>query len=140
MLVQVSVGDAQQNAAEAGTAVAVAGRKISATVKRLAIGSEKRGKRPSALAAHGLHGNLIAAVNVRALVAIHLHGDEMLVYDRGDFGIVVRFAVHHMAPVAPHCANVEQHRFVVALRRGKRLFAPLAPLDGLMHGGAQVCG
>ncbi len=34
----VGIGDAQQNAAEAGTAVAIVGRKISAAVKRLAIG------------------------------------------------------------------------------------------------------
>src|SRR3984957_16073281 len=67
----VSVGDAQQNAAEAGTPVPIVGRKISAAVKRLAIGSEKRGERPSTLAADGLHRNLVAAVDVRTFVAIH---------------------------------------------------------------------
>jgi len=136
----VGVGDAQQHAPEAGTAVTIVGRKICAAVKRLAMGSEKRGERPTALAADGLHRNLIAAVNVGTLVAIHLHCDEVLVHDGGNFRIVVGLAVHHMAPVAPHGANVEEHGFVLALRRGERFVAPLLPLDGLMHGGAQVGG
>src|SRR5579863_819429 len=41
----VSVGNAQQDALEAGTPIAIVRRKISSTIKRLAIGSKKRRKR-----------------------------------------------------------------------------------------------
>src|SRR5271167_1309555 len=136
----VRAGDAQQDAAEAGTPVTIVGWEIRAAVERLAIGSEKGGERPSALPADGLHRNLITAVNVGTLVAIDLHRDEVLVDDGSDFRIVVGFAVHHMAPVAPHGADVEQHGLVVALCGGESVLTPLAPLNGLMHGGTQVGG
>ena len=118
----------------------VVGRKVSAAVKRLAVGSEKRGKRPAALSADGADRDLVAAVDVGTLVAIHLHRHEMLIHDLRNFGIVIRLAVHHMTPVAPDRADVEQDGLVLALRGGKGLLAPLMPLDGLVHGGAQIGG
>ena len=56
----------------------------------------------------------------------------------GDVGALVGFAVHHVAPVAPHRADVEQDGLVLALCGGKGLLAPLVPVDGLVHGGAEV--
>ena len=45
-----------------------------------------------------------------------------------------------MAPVAPHCADIEQDRFVVPLCVRKCFLAPLMPLDRLMHGRAKIRG
>ncbi len=115
-------------------------REISSAVKRLAVGRKKRGQRPAALPADGTDRHLIAAVNVGPLVAVHLHRHEALIDDLRDLRTVVRLAVHHMAPVAPHRANVQQDRLVLALRHGKGFLAPLLPLDGLMHGRTQVGG
>jgi len=80
------------------------------------MGSEKSGERPSTLAADGADRGLVAAVDIGTLVAVHLHGDEMLIHNGRDFRIVVGLAVHHMAPVAPHGANVEQHGLILAPR------------------------
>src|SRR5580700_364113 len=136
----VGVGNAQQHALETRTPVTIVRRKIRPTVKRLAIRSEKRSERPSALPADRAHRSLVPAVNIRTLVAIHFHRNEIVIHNRGYFGIVIRLAVHHMAPVAPYRANVEQHRLVLPPRRRKRLLAPLMPLNRLMHGRSQVSG
>src|SRR4029077_20622748 len=106
--------------------------------KRLPFRRKKRRERPAALSADGLHRGLIAAVHVGALVAINLDGDEMLVDNGGNFRALVGLAVHYMAPVAPHRADIEQDRLVLPLRGLKGLSAPLMPVDGLVHGRAQV--
>src|ERR1700686_2986962 len=76
MLFFVGVGDAEEDAFETGAAVAIVRRKIGAAVEGLAIGSEKGGERPSALTADGADGDLVAAVDVGALVAVDFDGDE----------------------------------------------------------------
>ena len=118
----------------------IVGRKISSSVKRLAIGCKKSRERPPPLSAHRADRGLIAAVNIRTLISIHLHRDEVLIHDRGNSRIVIGLAVHHMAPVAPHRPNIEQHRLVLVLRQCERLLAPLMPLNRLVHGGPQVSG
>src|SRR5438094_7824432 len=45
-----------------------------------------------------------------------------------------------MAPMAPHGADVEQDGFVLPPGRGKRFFAPLVPVNRLVHGRAQIGG
>src|SRR5258708_5351630 len=45
-----------------------------------------------------------------------------------------------MKPVAQSRPNVEQDRLVLALRGGKRLLAPLMPLNRLVHGRPQIGG
>src|SRR5580658_8108070 len=140
MLLLVSVGDAGQHPLEARTPVPIVRRKIRPTVKRLPVRSKKSRQRPPTLPAYRTDRSLVPAVNVRTLVAVHLHRNKMLIHNGRNFRVIVGLAVHHMAPVAPHRANVEQHGFVRALRRGKRLLAPLMPLNGLVHGGPQVGG
>jgi len=134
------VGDGQQDSFEAGTAVVVVGREVSSAVKRFAVRSKKCGQRPAALSADGTYGHLIAAVDVGTLIAIYLYRDEALVYKLGNFRVVVRLAIHDMAPVTPDSADIEQHGLVLALGRGERLFTPFVPLNGLVHGGTQVRG
>ena len=83
-------------------------------------------------------GGLVAGVDVGAFVAIDFHGDEELVDDRGDFGILVTLAVDDVAPVAPHRADIEQHRLALGARLVEGFFAPFVPVDGLVRGGAQI--
>ena len=136
----ISVGNRQQGLLETGTAPTVIGREIRAAVKGMAVGREKNRQRPAARAGDGRHRELITAVHIGPLVAIDLDRDKVLVDDLGGVGVFVGFAVHDVAPMTPHRANVEQDGLVLALRRGERLFAPLVPLDGLMHRRAQVSG
>src|SRR5215469_4187413 len=108
---------------------------MRAAEERFAVGQEESGERPAALPADGADGGLIAGVNVGALVAIYLNGDEMLVDDLGDGGIFVTFAIDDVAPVAPDGANVEKDRLIGRLRGTEGLFAPFMPADRLVRGG-----
>src|SRR5947208_4684102 len=137
----VGVRDLPQHRDEAGPPETVLlGREIRASEEHLALGSQERRERPASLSGDGLDGALIAGVHVWALVAVHLHADELTVQDLGDGRILVRLAVHHVAPVAPHGADVEQHRLVLGARGREGLFAPRAPVDRLVGGGLEVGG
>jgi hypothetical protein len=134
----VVVRDGFQQALHARATGAVVGRKIGAAVKRLTVRREKRRERPTALAGQGAHRRLVARIDVGAFVPIDLHRNERFVDDARHFCILVTLAVHHMAPVAPNGADVEQDGFVLLARLRESGVAPLPPLDGLMRGGAQV--
>ena len=138
MLLFVSIGNAQQHAPKTRTPVSIVGWKVCTAIKRLSIRRKKRCQGPSALPAHRLHRGLVPAIDIGTLVAIHFDGDKMLIDDGRKLGIVIRLAVHHVTPVAPHCADVEQHRLVLAMRRGESLRSPLMPPDRLMHGGPKI--
>ena len=60
-------------------------------IKRLAVGSKKRGQWPSTLPTDRTDGNLITAVDIRTLVAIHLHVNELLIHNRRYLRIVIRY-------------------------------------------------
>src|SRR5690348_4294268 len=75
------VRDGKQHPSKTGSALHVMRREVSTAIKRASIGREEAGQRPAALSSDGLHRNLIAAVDVGALVAINLNGDETLVDD-----------------------------------------------------------
>ena len=81
---------------------------------------------------------LVPDVDIGALVPVHLHGDEVVIDDPGDLGILVRLAVDDVAPVAPHGADVEQDRLVLRLRPSERLVAPGIPLHRLVGGGPEI--
>jgi hypothetical protein len=81
---------------------------------------------------------LIAGVHVGPLVAVHLDADEVLVEVVRERGVFVRLAVHHVAPVAPDGADIEQHRTVGRARRREGRFSPLLPPDRLVRRGAEV--
>ena len=98
------------------------------------------GQRPSALPADGRNSGLVARIHIGPLVAIDLDGDKVLVDDAGHLRILVGFAVHDVAPVAPHRADVQQNRLVFRLGAGKRSLAPRMPLHRLVPRRAQVGG
>jgi hypothetical protein len=62
----------------------------------------------------------------------------MLVDESGSLGILVRLAIHHVAPVTPNSTDVEQNGLVLSLSFFERLMVPLMPLNRLMHGGTKV--
>ena len=135
----VGIGNSQQHSFEAGTPVLIARGKVSAAIKRLAVGCQECSERPSTLSTDGADGGLISAIDVGAFIAIHFHCNKTLIDDLRDFSVVIRLAIHHMAPVTPHRANVQQDGFILPLRRSKSFLSPLMPLHRLMHRRAQVC-
>ncbi len=130
------LGHGQQNAANTGAAIPIIAGNVSAAKVRAAVGSEKRRERPATLPGDRRDRGLVARVHVGTLVAIHLHRNEILIDHLGNFGIFVRFAIHDMAPVAPHRTNVEQNGLVLSPGASKRSLAPGLPLDRLMASGA----
>ena len=135
VLFAISLSNRKQHALETGAPVSVRRREVSPAIKRLAVGSEKGRERPSTLPRKRGHRDLIPAVNIRTLVAIHLHRDVMLIHNRRDFGIVIRLAIHHMTPVR---ANIQKHRLVGQPSLRESLLPKLMPLNGLMHSRPQV--
>src|ERR1700739_4329241 len=77
------LGHGQQNAVEARSPVSVLAGKICSPEERLSSGSQYCRHRPAPLPTDRGNRSLIAAVNVRPLVAIDLDGDEMLVDEIG---------------------------------------------------------
>ena len=134
----VSLSHGQEDATEAGAAHAVFGREIGAAKKGLAVGKEKTGEGPAALAGEGADGGLVACVHVGALVAIHFDGDEVLVDQGCDLGVLVALTVNDVAPVAPDGADIEEDGLVFGAGPGKDPIAPFVPVDRLMRSGAQV--
>src|SRR5882762_5891469 len=110
---KVEIGDGEKNAAESGAAHLVVGREIRAAKKGFAVGKQKTGEGPAALSGNGADSGLVAGVNVGALVAIDLHGDEMFIDDFRDFGVLVAFAVDDVAPVAPDGADIEEDGLIL---------------------------
>src|SRR5216684_8938492 len=131
-------GNAEQDTLEAGAAHGVFRRKIRSAKKWFPIRRKKRGERPSALPGNCADGGLIARVHVGPLVAIYFHGDVKLIDHGRDFWIVVTFAVNYVAPVAPHCADIEQDRLFRGASFLKSFLAPLMPVHRLMRGGTEI--
>ena len=89
----------------------------------MTIRSKENGQRPSPGSGDRGDSKLITAIDVRTLVAIHLYGDELAIDDLGNIAALIRLAVHHVTPVTPDCADVEQYRLVLAFGRGEGFFA-----------------
>src|SRR5262249_27433492 len=134
----VSLSDRQQNALKADASPTIVGRKICSPEEGTTVGRKKCREWPSALSAYGGDCGLVASVHVGTFIAINLHRYEFVVDDFSDLRIVVRLAIHYVAPVAPHCADVEQDGLVLLLRLAKGLFTPFMPMDRLMHGRTQI--
>src|SRR3954453_4859383 len=73
------VGDGKQHASKTGSALHVLRGKVGTAVKWAPVGREKTGQRPAALSSNGLHRDLVAAVDVRALVTINFYGNETII-------------------------------------------------------------
>ena len=134
----ICVEHAFEHGAEARPAMRAVRGEVGAAVEHLARGREKRRQRPAALPGQRLYRSLVPRVDVRPLVPIHLDADEVLVQELGERRIFVGLAVHHVAPVTPDGADVEQHGAILRAGRLEGLVAPGIPMDGLMGGGVQV--
>jgi len=129
-----------QDAVESRPAIRiVVGWEVGAAEKDLAVRCQERRERPASLAAERLNRALVPRVHVGPLVPIHLDAHEIAIQHVGDRGVLVRLTVHHVAPVAPHRADVEQDRFFLVSRTLERRIAPRHPVDGLMRGGLEIC-
>ncbi len=90
---------------EGGQAAHRLAREISAAVERLPVGREEDRERPAALPGQRLHSFLVAAVDLRPVVPVHLDGHEVAVDERRRLRVLPCLPGHHVAPVAPYGAD-----------------------------------
>ena len=137
-LLAIGLRQSQQHALETRATIAILGREVGASVIGFAFRSEKSGERPATLSADCLYSRLITAVHIGTLVAVYLDGDEVLVDDLGDFRVFIRLPIHHMTPVAPYRADIEQDGLVLPLGFFERFRPPLMPVNRLVHGRTKI--
>src|SRR5215813_653540 len=125
--------DCHQDLLKARATETIVRREVGSTVKRLALGTQKDREWPASSSRDSRDSKLVTAVNIRPLVAVNFHRDEFAIDELGGLRALVRLAVHHVAPMAPHCPNVEQNWLVFLLRRREGFLAPFAPANRLMH-------
>jgi hypothetical protein len=96
----------------------------------LAIGRQHHGQRPAAPAARQyVMGELVDAIKIGALLAIHLDVDIEPVHEFRRFGVLERFMGHDMAPVARRVADGQQDGLVLTHRARKRRCVPGLPMN-----------
>ncbi len=88
---------------------------------------EEHRQGPAPVAGHRLDHRLVDLVEVRPLLAVHLHADEVLVHPTGDGLVLEGLPLHHVAPVAGGVADGEQDGPVEAAGLGQGLLAPGPP-------------
>jgi hypothetical protein len=127
------IGDGPQQAGEAGAAVAVVGREVGAGVERLQVGRQKDRHWPAALPlVEHLHRGHVDMVEVGAFLAVNLDGDEMLVENRGDVGVLETLVFHHMAPVARRISHRQKDRPLQVAGAPQCLFTPGIPVHRIV--------
>src|SRR5205814_10733328 len=130
-----------EHGAEARPAVVVLLRgEIRAAEEDFALGRKERREGPTSLTGQCLYGALIARVHVGPLVAVHLDAHEIAIQGLGDARVLVRLAVHHVAPMAPHGADVEETGLILGAGARERRIAPRVPGHRRVRGGPEVSG
>ncbi len=124
-------GDRPEHLWPARRAVPRLRREVGAAVEGRLVRGEEDVERPAALARHGLHGFHGDRVDVRALLPVHLHADEVLVHERRDLRILEALALHDVAPVAGGVADGHQERPILLARPRERLGPPGQPVHGV---------
>src|SRR5688500_4611642 len=94
---------------------------VRPAVDDLSLGREEHGARPAA--------HVVPTVHIGTLVVVDADRHVAVVDDLDDLRDAVAGLVHHVAPVAPHRADREQHWFALVAGFGKCGVAPAAPLD-----------
>ena len=101
---------------------------VRAAEERLAVRSQEDRHGPASVPGHGLDRLHVHGVEVRALLAVHLHRHEVLVHDRGSLGILEGLPLHDVAPVARRVPDREQDGTVLAAGLLQGLVPPRVPV------------
>src|SRR6185436_15476448 len=125
------LGDLLQDVDEARPPPFRGWREIRTSVEGLQLGREPDAHRPAARPGRRLHERHVHAIDVRPLLAIHLHRYEMLVQHAGDRIALERLALHDVAPVARGIPDRKKDRLVLRARLRERIVTPWIPLDGV---------
>ena len=105
----------------------------AAEERRLVLGRQEHGQRPAAvpLGDH-LVSQLVDAIEIRALLAVHLDVDEQVVHPRGDRRVLEALVGHDVAPVARGVTDGQQDGLALAARALERLRVPGVPVHRIV--------
>jgi hypothetical protein len=131
----VIVGHAREHVLEGGHAVARLLREVGAGEERaLVVVSEEHRQRPAARAAcEQLLRDLIDAVDVGALLTVHLDVHEALVQQARGGLVLEALVCKHVAPVACGVADAQVHGLVLTQRDSEGLRTPWVPVHGVVR-------
>lgn len=104
-------------------------REICTTPEWITLRREEHGQWPATLLTKHMESLHIDLVNVRALFAVYLDVDEMLIHESGCCFILKTFMGHNVAPMTGGVANRQQNWLVCFLRFFQCFLTPLPPVD-----------
>ena len=105
---------------------------VGAREERVAVVVEHHRHRPPAVPGHRGGRLHVDRVDVRALLAVDLDADEVLVEVRRGVVVLERLVRHHVAPVAGGVADAQEYRDAALAGIGERVVTPLPPVDGVV--------
>ncbi len=123
---RVRFGDPVQHVRHPGALRAFirrARRQVARDQHRSAVGRGETGERPPARA-ECLRRLLVVIIDIGTLIGVYLDRHELAVDQVRDLRVGIRGLVHHVAPVAPYRADIEQDR---SIERSRQLEARAAP-------------
>ena len=124
--------DAKQQLLQPDGTMARILREIRPGKERPLIGGHEDRGRPSAAAGKRLTHRHVHAVDIRALLPVHLDGNKVYIEDLRDFLILKALVRHHVAPMAGAVADAQKDGLVLPPGLVKRLAAPGVPVHGIL--------
>ncbi len=101
-------------------------------MKGFSLGREPYAHRPATVPGRLLDIGHVNPVEIRSLLAIHLHRDEITVQHLRYARVFKRLMRHHMTPVTCRIPYAQKNWFPFELRFRQRLFTPRKPIHGIV--------
>jgi hypothetical protein len=108
-------------------------REVRPHEERLLVGCEERRQGPPTATADDLADLYVQCVDVRALLAVDFHRDEVLVQGLCDLLVGERLLLHHVTPVARRVADGEEDRDVAFSRALEGRLVPRLPVHWVVR-------
>ncbi len=102
---------------------------VGTPVKWLQGRGQENRHRPATLTRQRHHGRHVNAVQVGSLLAVNLDVNEMVVHERGGFGVLEQLVRHHVTPVTGCVADAQEDGFFFAARFFQRFRSPRVPVN-----------
>ena len=80
----------------------------------------------------------VDAVHVGTLFAVNLDGHEALIEDLCNIGVLERFALHNMTPMAGSVSYTDEQQAIGFGGQGNGIGAPHLPCHGVLHVAADI--